>query len=63
MNKERVIEAVKFIKDSCATTSCFDCCFADKENVSCILSDEFSGAISEIDIELLEECKNEYCSD
>ena len=56
MDSREVIKAVKFIKDSCAVTSCLDCCFSDKKKGYCILSDEFNGSLAEIDIENLEKC-------
>ena len=59
MNKERVIEAVKVIKEECALSSCEYCDFCNKKG-DCVLSVELIGAPSEIDIEELEICKNEW---
>lgn len=55
MDAREVIKAVKFIKDSCAVTSCDYCDFCDKDN-NCVLADELIGAPSEIEIEILEQC-------
>lgn len=62
MNKERVLEAVRVIKEECDTTVCEHCDFCNRKG-DCVLSDELIGAPCSIDIEILEECKNEYCSD
>lgn len=55
MDSIEVIKAIKFIKDSCAITSCEHCEFCDR-NMNCVLSDELVGAPCEYDIDLLEEC-------
>lgn len=62
MDKQRVIEAVKIIKNECGATSCDYCDFCNDEG-DCTLQYELMTAPAEIDIEVLEECKNEYCSD
>ena len=59
MNKERVLEAVRVIKEECDTSSCEYCDFCNSKG-DCVLSDELIGAPSCIEIEILEECKNEY---
>lgn len=62
MNKQRVLEAVRVLIEECGSSSCDNCDFCNKKG-DCVLADELIGAPSSIDIEVLEECKNEYCSD
>ncbi|MBE6050631.1 MAG: hypothetical protein E7214_08250 [Clostridium sp.] len=59
MNKERVLEVVKILIDECSSSSCEYCDFCNAKG-DCVLADELIGAPSAIDIEKLEECKNEY---
>ena len=58
MDAREVIKAVKFIKDSCAVTSCEDCDFANEDG-DCVLNNEVEGAPCNYDIEVLEECIKE----
>lgn len=62
MDKQRVLEAVKVIKEECALSSCDNCDFSNKDG-DCVLQYELMTDPAEIEIEVLEECKNEYCSD
>lgn len=56
MNKDRVIEAIKILIDECNSSSCDYCDFNREGN--CILAVELGSSPCSIEIENLEECKN-----